>query len=111
LTYNMTMKKVNIFELKAKLSEYVDLVEHGETLVVYRRNQPVAELRGMAAKRQTERPLGGMTLELTPGFFEPLPPEVEDAFYPAPPAGRGSMPAAARPPRVAIGPSRKARKR
>ena len=84
----MTMKKVNIFELKAKLSEYVDLAEHGEAVIVYRRNQPVAELRGIAPKRQTERPLGGTTLELMPGFFEPLPVEVEETFYPSAPPSK-----------------------
>jgi len=29
----MTMKKVNIFEAKARLSEYLDLVEGGERIV------------------------------------------------------------------------------
>lgn len=99
----MTMKQVNIFELKAKLSEYVDLVGQGETLVVYRRNEPVAELRGVAPKRQTERPIGGTVVDLPPGFFEPLPADVENAFYPA-------MTAAERPPRDAEGSSKTRRR-
>ena len=80
---NMTMKKVNVFEVKARLSEYLDMVERGEQVVICRRNRPVAELRAVASVRSTDRPLGGMPLELPNSFFEPLPPDVEDAFYPS----------------------------
>ena len=78
---NMTMKKVNIFEIKAKLSEYLDLVEKGEQVVICRRNQPVAELRSVVARPTTERPLGGTQLDIPDTFFEPLPSDFEDAFY------------------------------
>ena len=40
LVNNMTMKKVNIHEAKAKLSEYVDAVVRGEQVVICRRNRP-----------------------------------------------------------------------
>lgn len=76
----MTMKKVNVFEVKAKLSEYLDMAEQGEQVVICRRNRPVAELRAVGIKRSTERPLGGMRLELPQAFFEPLPADIEDAF-------------------------------
>ena len=59
---NMTMKKVNVFEIKAKLSEYLDLVEKGEQILICRRNRPVAELRAVAGTRSTDRPLGGTRL-------------------------------------------------
>ena len=84
---NMTMKKVNVFEVKARLSEFLDLVEKGEQVVICRRNRPVAELRAVASPRSTERPLGGTRLDLPPAFFEALPADLEDAFYGGPVAG------------------------
>jgi prevent-host-death family protein len=82
MVYNMTMKKVNIADAKARLSEYLEAVERGESIVICRRNRAVAELRPIAAQRTTPRPLGGAAGRLTvPAiFFEPLPDEVLDAF-------------------------------
>ena len=84
---NMTMKKVNVFEVKAKLSEYLDMVENGEQVVICRRNRPVAELRAVVGGRSTDRPLGGTPLEVPQSFFDPLPSDVEGAFYGGPPTG------------------------
>ena len=82
MVYNMTMKKVNIFEAKAKLSECIDAAQHGEQVVICRRNQPVAELRAITVTRTTPRPVGGAKgLAIPDAFFEPLPDEVVDAFY------------------------------
>ena len=59
------MKKVNIFEAKARLSEYLDLVEGGERVVICRRNRPIAELRAIACNsRSGPRPLGGTALRM-----------------------------------------------
>jgi prevent-host-death family protein len=45
MTNNRTMSlEVNIAELKAHLSEFVERAEHGEQVVVCRRNRPVATL-------------------------------------------------------------------
>jgi antitoxin (DNA-binding transcriptional repressor) of toxin-antitoxin stability system len=96
----MTMKKVNIFEAKARLSEYLDLVEGGERVVICRRNRPIAELRALPASRGGQRPLGGTELRIPDTFFEPLPIELEETFYAAPIAtGRGASTAAERRPR------------
>lgn len=93
----MTMKKVNIFEAKARLSEYLELVEAGERVLICRRNRPVAELRAVAAPRAAKRPLGGTGIDLPAAFFEPLPAEVEETFYaPALSSGRGDPAAAER---------------
>jgi prevent-host-death family protein len=83
MTDNMTMKKVNIFEVKARLSEYIDAVERGERVLICRRNRPVAELRAVASVRSKPRPIGGAKGRLTvpPTFFEPLPDEMTRAFY------------------------------
>lgn len=73
----MTMNRVNIHEAKARLSELVDRVAEGETVVVCRRNVPVAELRPLPRARRRKRPIGRLPGFCVPApFFEPLPEEV-----------------------------------
>jgi prevent-host-death family protein len=75
------MKKVNIYEAKVKLSALVDRVAEGETVVICRRNVPVAELRPVGKPRRTRRPVGLVRgFRVPPSFFEPLPEEVVTAF-------------------------------
>jgi antitoxin (DNA-binding transcriptional repressor) of toxin-antitoxin stability system len=80
---NMTMKKVNIHEAKAKLSEFIDAVERGEQVVICRRNRPVAELRAVNVARTTYRAVGGAKgrLAIPASFFAPLPDDLVGAFY------------------------------
>jgi prevent-host-death family protein len=82
LVYNMTMKKINVHEAKTHLSQYLEEVEHGETVVLCRRNRPVAELRPLAAHRHKPRPVGLAKGEFTvpPSFFEDLPEGILDRF-------------------------------
>jgi antitoxin (DNA-binding transcriptional repressor) of toxin-antitoxin stability system len=78
----MTMKKVNIFEAKARLSECIEAAQHGEQVVICCRNQPVAELRAITVTRTTPRPVGGAKgLRIPDAFFEPLPDDVVEVFY------------------------------
>ena len=42
--HNGCMKKVRVAVLKAKLSHYLRLVRKGETITVYDRDKPVAEI-------------------------------------------------------------------
>lgn len=98
---NMTMKKVNIYEAKAKLSEFVEAVELGERVVICRRNQPVAELVRAVPSRKAARPVGTArgVLQVPKAFFDPLPEDVLDSFYPGEAAPGGPVPRAAdRPP-------------
>jgi prevent-host-death family protein len=48
-SHNIVMK-VNISELKAKLSAYVDAVRRGETVIVLDRKTPVAQLAPLAGE-------------------------------------------------------------
>jgi antitoxin (DNA-binding transcriptional repressor) of toxin-antitoxin stability system len=82
----MTMKMVNINEVKAKLSEYLDAVAAGETVIICNRNQPVAELRAVPKKRTEPRPigLGKGTITIPPSFYDPMTEEELDAFYNGP---------------------------
>ena len=81
MTYSLGMIKVNIADAKTHLSRYLDIVARGETVVVCRRNVPIAEIRPIPRPLAEERPVGidrGMTI--SPEFFDPLPEEVLDAF-------------------------------
>jgi antitoxin (DNA-binding transcriptional repressor) of toxin-antitoxin stability system len=109
----MTMFKVNIADLKAKLSDYLDAVSRGEQVVICNRNVPVAELRAIAAPRTGPRDLSPMfpgATFMTDAFFEPMTedeveqwygPDVVPARVAEPPAsyGKPASPARKRKPR------------
>ena len=75
------MMRLNISEAKTHLSKYLERVERGETILLCRRNLPIAEIRPLAGQSGKPRPVGmdrGMTIP--PEFFEPLPDDVLAAF-------------------------------
>ncbi len=77
------MITVNIHEVKAKLSEYLAAVEKGETVIVCRRNIPIAEIRSVEGPRKQPRPLGlaeDKGVPIPPEFWEPLPEELLRGF-------------------------------
>ena len=82
----MVMIMVNIHEVKAKLSEYLEAALRGEHVVICKRNQPVAELRAVEQKRSEPRLIGGgpYRFEVPASFFEPMPDEFLDAFESGP---------------------------
>lgn len=89
MTYFMTMSRlVNLHEAKAHLSELLDRVEAGETVIICRRNKPVAELKPVPPSGLAEpRPIGlakGVG-HVLPSFFEPLDEELLALFE-----GRGA---------------------
>jgi len=50
--------KLNLHQVKAQFSKYIDLVESGETVIVCKRNVPVAEIRPIARKEKKPPKLG-----------------------------------------------------
>jgi antitoxin (DNA-binding transcriptional repressor) of toxin-antitoxin stability system len=81
MIYYKTMIRINIAEAKARLSYYLETVESGETIVLCRRNVPIAEIRPLPRRPREPRPVGidrGMTVPES--FFDPLPVELLDAF-------------------------------
>ena len=52
------MKKLNLHEVKAQFSKYIELVEAGETVIICKRNVPVAEIRPIARKQKKTPELG-----------------------------------------------------
>jgi len=77
------MIMVNIYEAKAKLSEYVEAAGRGEQVLICKHNRPVAELRAIEPARANPRDLTpmypGVTFA-TAGFFEPLSADEIDAW-------------------------------
>lgn len=80
----MVMIKVNVFEIKAKLSEYLDRATKGERIVICRHNKPVAELRAVEELRAQPRPVGVLPgrpqFDVPSSFFDPLPDEDVDLW-------------------------------
>ena len=72
------MIKVNIAEVKAKLSEFLEIVGRGEQVLICKHNRPVAELRAVQSVRTEPRPIGGAAgqFEVPAAFFEPLPDDL-----------------------------------
>ncbi len=76
------MIRLNIHEAKTHLSKYLARVARGETIILCKRNIPVAEIRRLPRVRRAKRPIGlckGM-FEVPPDFFEPLPPDLLALF-------------------------------
>lgn len=77
------MIKLNVHEAKTHLSRYLEMVERGESILLCRRNTPIAEIRPIRQPRKTKRPIGLAkgAFRIPKAFFKPLPKEIEDAFY------------------------------
>ena len=79
----MTMIKLNVHEAKTHLSRFLKrLEEDGETIVLCRRNVPIAEIRPLPARPPGPRPVGLAKGQFEVGeeFFEPLPESVLRGF-------------------------------
>jgi prevent-host-death family protein len=72
------MLRVNVQQAKAHLSRYLDRVLKGESIILCKRNVPVAEIRPLPQPRPIGLAKG--EFEIPPEFFEPLPPELLAAF-------------------------------
>jgi antitoxin (DNA-binding transcriptional repressor) of toxin-antitoxin stability system len=76
------MIRLNIHEAKTHLSEYLDRLKTGETIVLCKRNTPVAEIRALPPAIKTKRPIGLAKgrFKISKKFFDPLPDEILNAF-------------------------------
>ena len=76
------MIRLNIHEAKTHLSEYLDRLGAGETIVLCKRNTPVAEIRALPPARKNKRPIGLAKgrFKISRKFFDPLPDETLNAF-------------------------------
>ncbi|WP_155321039.1 type II toxin-antitoxin system Phd/YefM family antitoxin [Desulfosarcina ovata] len=80
------MIQSNINEIKTHLSSYLEKVAQGETVVICKRNVPIAEIKPIKRISIKKRPVG-LALKKYPGFeltddcLAPLPEDLIDAFY------------------------------
>jgi antitoxin (DNA-binding transcriptional repressor) of toxin-antitoxin stability system len=76
------MIRLNIHEAKTHLSRYLARLAEDETILLCKRNVPVAEIRPVRRPRTERRPVGLAKgrFEVPPEFFEPLPSELLEAF-------------------------------
>jgi antitoxin (DNA-binding transcriptional repressor) of toxin-antitoxin stability system len=76
------MIRLNVHQAKTHLSKYLDQLAKGETILLCKRNTPVAEIRAVPQARKTKRPIGlaKNKLKIAKAFFKPLPDELLDAF-------------------------------
>ena len=58
IAYCLAMTKLNINEIKDHFSKYIEMVEGGATVVVCKRNVPVAEIRPIVHKKKQMPKLG-----------------------------------------------------
>ena len=76
------MIKLNIHEAKTHLSAYLDRIARGETVILCKRNVPIAEIRPLPQAPRSPRPVGLAKGEfkVPTTFFEPLPPSLVSSF-------------------------------
>jgi antitoxin (DNA-binding transcriptional repressor) of toxin-antitoxin stability system len=75
------MIKLNIHEAKTHLSQYLSRLQAGETILLCKRNKPIAEIRPLPVSPAEPRPIGlakGL-FTIPEAFFEPLSDEDLDA--------------------------------
>ena len=80
------MIKLNIHEAKTHLSAILAKLRPGDTVVICRRNTPIAEIRALPSAKKKPRPVGleAGKLHVPRSFFEPLPDDVIESFGAAP---------------------------
>ena len=76
------MVEVSVEEILQNLPAYLQRVEAGETLIIVRAGQPVAEVKPVEGRPETLRPFGLCAGEFTvpENFDAPLPEDILHAF-------------------------------
>lgn len=77
------MLRINISEMKSRFSAALATAEGGETVIICRRNKPVAELKAIVPEKKIgrKRPVGLArerypNFKLTDDFNDPLPDDI-----------------------------------
>ena len=76
------MIRLNIHEAKTHLSRYLKRLMQGETILLCKRNTPIAEIHPIQTARKKKRPTGLVKgrFQVPQDFFESLPDEILRAF-------------------------------
>ncbi len=77
-----TMIQIDVQQAQTQLLQYLEQVSRGETILVCKDHEPIAEIRPVAKARKAPRPIGLAkgTFEIPANFFEPLPDDLLAAF-------------------------------
>jgi antitoxin (DNA-binding transcriptional repressor) of toxin-antitoxin stability system len=77
------MIKLNVHEAKTHLSRYLERLARGESIILCKRNIPIAEIRPIAKPRTAKRPVGLTKgkFKLSRKFFKSLPADILESFY------------------------------
>ncbi len=73
--------RYNIHEAKTHLSRLIDQVEKGEDVVICRAGTPVAMVKAYVSAEERQGGQWQGLVRIGEDFDEPLPPEVEQAFF------------------------------
>jgi prevent-host-death family protein len=76
------MITINVQEAKTHFSHYLDEVAKGESVILCKRNKPVAEIRPIVGRVASKRPIGLAkgTFAVPASFFDELPTETIALF-------------------------------
>jgi len=79
------MINLNINEIKTHFSSFMSKVGNGETVIVCKRNVPIAIIKPIAALPKKKRPIGLAGKEypnfiISDAFFDPLPDDIIATF-------------------------------
>jgi len=76
------MIKIDVHEFEAHLCRYLKALEKGETILLCKGDDPVAEIRPLTPRKTRPRPIGLCKgqFELPRSFFEPLPEDLVKGF-------------------------------
>jgi len=76
------MIRLDMHEAMAHLPRYIARLQDGETILLCRGNEPVAEIRAVPRARAKPRPFGLARGQFTvpDSFFKPLPDDVIESF-------------------------------
>jgi antitoxin (DNA-binding transcriptional repressor) of toxin-antitoxin stability system len=76
------MIQIDVLQIQADPAHYIEQVVRGETIVVTRDNEPIAELRPIVPSIKKPRQIGLAegTFEIPARFYEPLPDVVVESF-------------------------------
>jgi prevent-host-death family protein len=80
--WSSTMKQINIYEAKTRLSSLVDQVSQGESFVIAKSGTPLAKLVPLSEGKAAKIRFGLMKgkIRFAEDFDAPLPDEIIDAF-------------------------------
>lgn len=76
------MTAITIKDIQKNIDSFLQKVENGESLVIFRSGLPLAEIKPVKEKEKKLRPYGLCKGEIyiSENFNDPLPDEILDAF-------------------------------